>query len=142
MARPKHTNWALFDEEWNFKGGVTTLEGVTPTDDGSNPKGYQEVKVKRFPQHYEHWDPKRGSWAQDRAAKAKEEAIVGILEKQATGELDLPQGRTQRWFYLLLQRLFPDTKIPADVMQEFFPFVDPDEPPKSLVRPAKARRRL
>lgn len=138
MARTL-THWALFDEDWVYKGGVITDKGKTPTEDGANPKGFKEVEVKRFPQHYETWDQKSKSWKQDLRAKKKVDREIKVLEASRKGELDIPLGRTQRWFYLLLKELFPDTHISAKVMEDFFPLIDQEEPPKSLQRPKNKR---
>src|SRR4051812_3988600 len=116
MSKPKHINWALFDKEHNYKGGVVTIEGITPTEDGANPKGYKEVQVKRFPQHHETWDQQSGSWKSDRRKRDKEASRVDVMMARLAGELDVPDEATQHWFFLLLQRLGLDTRMTPGLM--------------------------
>ena len=139
MAK-KQIHWALFDKDWNYRGGVLLDEGKKVTAD-ENPEGHTPKQVDRFPQHYETWDPKNESWTQDIRLKHKMDRRVEALEGSRLGRLDIPNEATQRWFYVAITRLFPDLQVPKEAVEELFPLIDPERPPRKLLRPKSEWRR-
>src|SRR5690349_6369797 len=98
-TKPKEARWALFDKDWNYRGGLVT-DGADP--DPKEVGDNKAVQVKRFPHHYETWYPKKGSWVQDSQLRSRAERIGDALAGRRKGKLDIPSEQTQRWFYALL----------------------------------------
>jgi hypothetical protein len=96
-------NWALFDQDWKYKGGVVSPEGP---DAGENPEGYQVVEVQRFPAPFEVWDKNRHVWVVCDKARRTQEDLADQALLQTHGPLiDLIERRTQAWLYSGLQNL-------------------------------------
>lgn len=111
----KEVCWALFDENWRYKGGIILAEGKMPTE-VENPEGWQARQVYRFPQYHEQWDQQKQAWKSDNEVKRR-------AEIRANAQSKTPDAVTQAWMYALLKRLFPNIQVPEDVMDEYFPSV-------------------
>ena len=70
-------HWVLIDHQGKFRAGITTA-GETPTENGSNSEGWEEIRVEQFPQGHEFWDPKNRVFVPDeefRARRAREASL-------------------------------------------------------------------
>jgi hypothetical protein len=110
--------WALFDNEWAYKGGIVAEEQPGETE---NPEGYQVLEVTRFPMLYEQWDPTHKAWVIDEAKKAASEKEVEMLRATRPELAEMIQSAIQEWLLNVLPEIVPGLRISEEQRARYFP---------------------
>jgi hypothetical protein len=111
-------NWALFDKQWTYRGGIVSKTKPTKED---NPEGYTIIEVERFPQFYEHWDPNAETWIADTQKRVTAERKVRLEHASRPEFAEMIRQEVQELVLNVLPEIVPGLQLTEAQIKRLFP---------------------